>query len=157
MPGVQRFPVAVAGILLDRSGRVLLIREAHGAREYGVPGGLVEDYDTPEATLEREFAAQTGVSIAIDHVVGIRHRSTTGQPFIVIFYRCHGVDGSPRGTGLRDIDEVAWFDVASLPTPMSSSVGPAIAAAAQGERGLVLRDDVKKPQRRRVLRANREG
>jgi len=144
--------------LNDGGGRVLLIREAHGAREYGVPGGLVEDLDTPEATLEREFVAQTGVKVAIGHVIGIRHRATTGQPLIIIFYMCRGVSGAPRTTGLRDIDEVRWFDTSALPHPMSSSVGPAIHAAARGERGVVF-DDIRRPQRerRRVLKARRDA
>ena len=31
----------VAGVLLDSGKRVLLIREKHGALQYGLPGGLV--------------------------------------------------------------------------------------------------------------------
>jgi 8-oxo-dGTP pyrophosphatase MutT (NUDIX family) len=51
MAGVQRFAVAVAGVLLDTGGRVLLIRERHGALQYGLPGGLVPDYESPQETL----------------------------------------------------------------------------------------------------------
>jgi len=62
VPGVQRFAVAVAGVLLDSGGRVLLIREKHGALQYGLPGGLVPDYESPEETLLREVVIQTDVT-----------------------------------------------------------------------------------------------
>ena len=55
-------------------GSALLIRERHGARQYGLPGGLVPDYESPEETLVREIAIQTDVTAAFDHVVGVRYR-----------------------------------------------------------------------------------
>src|SRR3954462_14615654 len=113
MPGVQRFAIAVAGVLLDSAGRVLLIHEAHGARQYGVPGGLVQEYDTPEEALEREFVSQTGITVGIEHVVGGRYRAAPDTSYLVVAYRCRLVSGAARVTGYGDIDEVAWFDAKS--------------------------------------------
>src|SRR4051812_9268666 len=157
MPGVQRFAIAVAGVLLDSAGRVLLIREGHGARQYGVPGGLVQEYDTPDETLEREFVAQTGVTVGIDHVVGVRYRATSEQPFIVIAYRCRLVSGAARVTGYGDIDEVAWFDTKALPAPVSSSIEPAIVAASLGGKGMVFEEHPAELQRRRIFKGRRDS
>ena len=156
MPGIQRFAVAVAGILLDTKNRVLLIHEAHGARQYGVPGGLVEDFDTPEEALEREFESQTGVAIRIDHVVGVRFRAVGEQSYVIIAYRCALVSGAAKVTGYGDIDEVGWFDVKALPRPMSPSIEPAIVAASLGGKGMVFAEDQAETQRRRRFRGRRD-
>src|SRR5213594_989112 len=62
--GVQRLAVAVAGVLLNSAGRVLLIQERHGARQFGLPGALVNNYESPEETLVREVVLQTDVKVA---------------------------------------------------------------------------------------------
>jgi 8-oxo-dGTP pyrophosphatase MutT (NUDIX family) len=149
MPGVQRFAVAVAGLLIDNKKRVLLIRERAGARQYGLPGGLVQEYDAPEETLVREFAAQTGVTVSPDNVVGVRYRAVTEQSILIIAYRCRLVSGSARPTGYGDLEDVAWFDCRSLPSPMSSWVQPAIEAASLGGRGMILEEYPGEAQRRR--------
>ena len=157
MTGVQRFAIAVAGVLLDSAGRVLLIHEAHGARQYGVPGGLVQEYDTPEETLEREFVSQTSVTVAVEHVVGVRYRGAAETSYLVVAYKCRLVSGSARVTGYGDIDEVAWFDSKKLPSPMSSSIEPAIVAASLGGKGMVFEEPPGETQRRRVFRGRRDA
>lgn len=156
MPGVQRFAVAVAGVLLDSARRVLLIKEAHGARQYGLPGGLVQDDDVPEEALERVFAAQTGVTVGVEHVVGVRYRSGTPESLMLIVYQCRLVSGSATTTGYGDIDEVGWFSTKSLPSPISPTIEPAIVAASLGGKGMVFREPTEVQRRRRVLRARRD-
>ena len=148
MSGVQRFAIAVAGVLLDESKRVLLIHERAGGRQFGLPGGLVQDYDTPDETLVREFELQTGIEVAIDHVVGIRYR-LSDQSLLVIAYRCRLMAGSARSNGYGEIDQVGWFDSRSLPSPMSAWVEPAIEAASLGGRGMVFAEPEGEKQRRR--------
>jgi ADP-ribose pyrophosphatase YjhB (NUDIX family) len=157
VPGVQRFSVAVAGVLLDTAKRVLLIRERYGARQYGLPGGLVQDYESPEETLVREFALQTDVTISIDHVVGVRYRSGDPQSLLVIAYRCRLVSGAARVTGNGDIDEVGWFNTRELPLPMSSSVEPAIEAASLGGRGMVFVEPPSEQAKRHRFQIKRGG
>jgi len=40
---------AAAALIFDQAGRVLLIREGYGERRYGLPGGVIEDGETPRA------------------------------------------------------------------------------------------------------------
>jgi ADP-ribose pyrophosphatase YjhB (NUDIX family) len=155
--GVQRFAVAVAGVLLDSAGRVLLIRERMGAHQYGLPGGLVQDYESPTETLVREFALQTDVTIGIDHVVGVRYRTGDPQALILIAYRCRLVSGAARVTGHGDIDEVAWFHNRSLPHPLSSSIQPAIEAAALGGKGMIFAEPPGEQARRQRFQIRRGG
>jgi len=156
VPNVQRFAVAVAGVLLDSAGRVLLIREAHGARQYGLPGGILQGYDSPEEALVREFEAQTAVEVGVEHVVGVRYRSGQPQSLIVISYRCRLISGAARLTRYGDIDEVGWFETRSLPGPISSSVEPAIEAASLQGRGMIFPELAGELQRRRQLQGRRD-
>jgi len=157
MAGVQRFAVAVAGVLLDSAGRVLLIRERHGARQYGLPGGLVPDYESPEETLVREIVVQTDVTSAMDHVVGVRYKSGQPQALMLIVYRCRFIQGSARVTGHGDISEVGWFNTRELPWPMSATVAPAIEAASLGGKGLVFEEPPGEQAKRRRFQVRRGG
>ena len=157
MPGVQRFAVAVAGVLLDSGGRVLLIRERHGALQYGLPGGLVPDYESPEETLVREITVQTDITAAIDHVVGVRYKAGHPQSLMVIVYRCRFIKGAARVTGHGDIGEVGWFKNRELPSPMSLTVAPAIEAASLGGKGMVFEEPPDELAKRRRFQVKRGG
>ena len=157
MAGVQRFAVAVAGVLLDSGGRVLLIRERHGALQYGLPGGLVPDYESPEETLVREITIQTDVTAAIDHVVGVRYKAGHPQSLMVLVYRCRFIKGAARVTGHGDISEVGWFKNRELPSPMSATVAPAIEAASLGGKGMVFEELPGELARRRRFQVKRGG
>jgi ADP-ribose pyrophosphatase YjhB (NUDIX family) len=149
--------VAVAGVLLDSAGRVLLIRERLGARQYGLPGGLVQDYESPEETLVREFALQTDVNVGIDHVVGVRYRTGDPQALMLIAYRCRLISGAARVTGHGDIDEVGWFHNRGLPLPMSSAVEPAIQAASLGGKGMIFEEPPGEQAKRHRFQIKRGG
>lgn len=154
---MQRFSIAVAGVLLDSGGRVLLIRERHGAQQYGLPGGLVQDYESPEETLLREVALQTDITAAVDHVVGVRYRSGEPQSLLLVVYRCRFVSGAARLTGHGDLGEVGWFSTRGLPQPMSAVVAPAIELASLGGKGLVLDEPPAEQARRRRFQVRRGG
>ena len=154
--GIQRFAVAVSGALLDTSGRVLLIRERKGARQYGLPGGLVGEYESPEETLVREFALQTDITVAIDHIVGVRYRAGDVQAILIVFYKCRLVSGAARVAGSGNIDEVGWYSTTSLPSPMSPTIAPAIEAASLGGRGMVFEEPSGEQTRRRRFWSKRD-
>ena len=149
--------MAVAGVLLDSSGRVLLIREKHGALQYGLPGGLVPDYESPEETLVREIVIQTDITAAIDHVVGVRYRAGDPQSLMVLVFRCRFIKGAARVTGHGDIGEVGWFNTRDLPSPMSATVAPAIEAASLGGKGMVFQEPPSEQAKRRRFQVRRGG
>jgi ADP-ribose pyrophosphatase YjhB (NUDIX family) len=147
----------VAGVLLDTGGRVLLIRERHGALQYGLPGGLVPDYENPEEALVREIAIQTDVSAAVDHVVGVRYRAGDPQSLMLVVYRCRFIKGAARVTGHGDIGEVGWYKTRDLPSPMSAIVAPVIEAASLGGKGLVFQEPPSEQAKRRRFQVRRGG
>jgi ADP-ribose pyrophosphatase YjhB (NUDIX family) len=136
---------------------VLLIRERDGVQQYGLPGGLVPDYENPEEALVREIEGQTGITAAIDHVVGVRYRMGAPHSLMLVVYRCQFIKGAASPTGQADISEVGWFETTRLPTPMSAIVVPGIEAASAGGRGLVLNETPKEQAKRRRFQVKRGG
>ena len=66
---IPRHIVAVAGLVTDSRGRVLMILSPRGDWEF--PGGQVEEGETLMAALEREVMEETGVRITVGPLVGI--------------------------------------------------------------------------------------
>jgi len=57
---------AAAGILIDRAGRVLLIKRAHEPAKgrFGLPGGFLDPGETAEEGLSREVKEEVGMDVS---------------------------------------------------------------------------------------------
>ncbi|MFF4101788.1 NUDIX domain-containing protein [Streptomyces sp. NPDC001903] len=65
--------VAATAIVLDAAGRVLVRAPSHrGAAE--LPGGTVEDTETPEEALARELEAELGLSVPVGRLLAVDSR-----------------------------------------------------------------------------------
>ncbi len=101
--------------LLVREHRVLVTREAVGtvlARKF--PGGGVEDGETPEAALVREFLEETGLEaqvLRLLHVPGTLMSPWTDAPYTPLYYAV-----AARGDPLPQPPEhiPLWFERAEV-------------------------------------------
>jgi ADP-ribose pyrophosphatase YjhB (NUDIX family) len=157
MPGIQRFAVAVAGVLLDNTGRVLLIREREGEGEFGLPGGIVPDFESPDESVVREILLQTDVTARVQHLVGLRYRAEEQRSLLLLVYRCAFVRGAARVTSHRELESVNWFRARALPEPLATSAGPAIEAALAGARGVILPEPPAEQAVRKRFQVHRGG
>ena len=57
-----------ANTIVERDGGVLLVRLNYGPRDghWALPGGLVEDDETPEEAAVRETHEETGFHVSLD-------------------------------------------------------------------------------------------
>ncbi len=84
-------PVAVAGVVTDNVGRVMLVHAGEGS--WGLPGGVVDENEGPLEALRREFDEELRVRPVDPQLSGVYHM----LPYdgIRMIFRC-GVDGEPR-------------------------------------------------------------
>ena len=55
--------VACIGIVRDADGRVLVVARSEAPHEYAIPGGSVDEGETPEACIKRELREETGIEV----------------------------------------------------------------------------------------------
>lgn len=108
------FVPAVGAVVVDSSGRLLLIRRGHepGAGLWSLPGGHVEVGESDAAALRREMAEETGLEVSVGALVG----EVVRGPYVIRDYRCSVVSGTPRAGS--DAAEIGWFppdEIAELP------------------------------------------
>jgi 8-oxo-dGTP diphosphatase len=86
--------VAVAALIFDERGRVLLIERGRppGAGLWTVPGGRVEPGEALAAAVRREVAEETGLVVEVGPLVTVVER----------------ISGEPQGYHYVILDYLAW-------------------------------------------------
>lgn len=103
----------VAG-LLRRGDRVLLCHRAPDRSWYpdawDLPGGHVEDGETPEQALVRELREELGVEVAAP--LGAPFARVLDADFSLSVWIVDAWSGEPADLAPGEHDAVAWFDLA---------------------------------------------
>jgi ADP-ribose pyrophosphatase YjhB (NUDIX family) len=105
----SQYLVVVAALIWDEDGRLLLGRHTYlPPPGWSLPGGYLQDTESPEAALRRELAEELGFAVEIGPAVGW---VTLPEPRRILFgFTCH------RGAGAfqpnPEIAEIAYFPVA---------------------------------------------
>jgi ADP-ribose pyrophosphatase YjhB (NUDIX family) len=69
--GTTVLEVPTASVLVqDERARVLLVRHVEG-NDWTTPGGMIEPYETPSDAAVRETWEETGLFVALTHVIGV--------------------------------------------------------------------------------------
>jgi len=111
-----KFNHGVAGVILDKRGRVLLLKHRFWKdQRWGLPGGHARHGETLEATLRRELLEETGLEVRPGKLleVGVGKRSVE----FVLQAEC---DGEPEVRSV-EIMEAGFWDRGELPENMLPS------------------------------------
>lgn len=84
--------VAVAGLVRDADGRVLMIRSPRGDWEF--PGGQVEEGEDLVAALQREVREETGITVTVGKLAGVY--SNVKSHIVMFDFLCELVSGELR-------------------------------------------------------------
>ncbi|MEH1057696.1 NUDIX hydrolase [Micromonospora sp. CPCC 206171] len=139
---------AVAAVLTDEAGRVLLCRAGGPSRRWGLPGGRPRRSECPIGAVTGEILAETGWRVEVTDLVGIYHLS--GAPcgraapgpgplpdVLVHVFRARPAQrpagNAPAGCAL------GWHRPDQLPEEVTPVTRAAVADASAGRSG-VLRD-----------------
>lgn len=108
--------VGALATIFDNTGRVLLVHQTYGGCKWAWPGGAVNDGEAPWDAAVREVKEETGLDVEIVRLVSLYYfsdRDSLGFQFL-----CRPLGGELRADG-EEISELAYFDPAHLPTPMT--------------------------------------
>jgi mutator protein MutT len=115
--GQMRLPISAKGVLIRR-GRVLLLRNERG--EWELPGGRLDEGETPEETVVREIREETGLRASVVSLLDAWvYRVTRSEKVLVLEYACR-----LKGSGIVKIShehtQYSWLrpaDLRSQPLP----------------------------------------
>jgi len=119
-----------AAFVFDDAGRLLVVKENYGRFRWSLPGGAVEDGESPEIACVRETLEETGAEVRIDHRVG-----TYELPDLTVHaFRCVIVSGEPALQPTDELTAVEWLHPNAIPDPKSNVLHHALADALAGRR-----------------------
>ncbi|MET7393268.1 NUDIX hydrolase [Dactylosporangium sp. NPDC005572] len=135
---------AVAAIIEDAAGRVLLCQQAGGHQLWGLPGGKIRAAESPVHAIIRDIREETGLETEIVEIVGMYQLTGDGcgesmPDLFVHVFRGRLDGGGPALNAPGRISRLAWHDPDALPQPLTATTRTAIADAAAGRTG-VLRE-----------------
>ena len=96
--------VAVAGLVSDPHGRVLMIRSPR--RDWEFPGGQVEEGETLTDALRREVLEETGITVSVGALVGVY--SNLKSHIVMFDFLCELIGGEFATSS--ESPEVAWVE-----------------------------------------------
>jgi 8-oxo-dGTP diphosphatase len=106
-----RFRVAVAAMVFDERGHILLFKHTYRKFEWGIPAGSLEHRESPENAVIREFREETRMQIQVERL--LMAISAKEDDHVSLIYLCKIVGGEFKPT--LEIAEIKYFDPNDLP------------------------------------------
>lgn len=132
---------AVAAVLTDDAGRVLLCQQSQGHRLWGLPGGRIRESEGPLHAVVRDVREETGLETDLVDLVGIYRLTgdTCGEhvPDVLMHVFRGRVRGEASVNSPGRISRVSWHDPAALPEPTTATTRAAIADAVADRSGVL--------------------
>lgn len=126
--------VGVFAAVFDAEGRILCVRQRSGQRRWALPGGRMEQGETPIETLVREVREETGYLVTVGELIGV-YSAPARDTLALCFHTVAAARGPWRANA--EIMEVGFFAREELPAPMRGHTRARIHDAFEGKLGVV--------------------
>jgi ADP-ribose pyrophosphatase YjhB (NUDIX family) len=136
-------PDAAAAVIFDAEGRVLLMREAYERERYGLPGGVIEEGESPRSAAIRETHEELGLVVTAHELIAVYHLRTNRSDGLRFFFRCEIVGGTPTVPPTGEVAGFVWARVDALPEPLTTTAPYAVEDATKGQRGIYREIDAR--------------
>jgi len=110
-----RFRMAVAALVFDEQGRILLFKHTYRKLAWGIPAGGLEFNEQPKDAIIREFFEETGMTIEVVDL--LLADSSPHFHHVSLVYLCRIIAGEFKES--HEISEIKYFDVDNLPLMLS--------------------------------------
>jgi ADP-ribose pyrophosphatase YjhB (NUDIX family) len=132
---------AVAAVIQDPAGRVLLCQQSQGHRLWGLPGGTIRHGESPVHAIIRDTREETGMDVEVSDLIGLYQLTGDGcgddLPDVLVYVFRAKLDGEATLNAPGRIRRLAWEDPGALPDPMTATTVTALADAAAGRSGVL--------------------
>ena len=110
-------------LIMNADRKVLLVRQDYGHRFFGLPGGKVEEGESPEAAAIRELFEETGLRTDAVTPLGVHDLVYPGtdSKYRAHAFRCDQVSGDLDVQMPDEISSVGWYSLNELPSPLTPS------------------------------------
>lgn len=108
--------VAVAAIVCDERGQILLVRRANDPQRglWTMPGGFMDAGEDPRQAAERECLEETGLQVRVDGLLDFVSRPASSMGAHLILYFCASVLTGTLQAG-DDAEKTAFFSQEQIP------------------------------------------
>ena len=131
-PGIDYIGTGAGAFILNEEGEVFLMKRGPKCKNevghWTVPGGTVEFGETLKDTVIREVREEIGVEIefdgqlpAVDHII-----PSEKQHWVTSIFPARIASGEPEILEPEKCDEIGWFPLEALPTPLAGSLQKAL-------------------------------
>jgi len=136
---MNQLTTAVAAVITDPAGRVLLCQQSQGHRLWALPGGKIHRGESPLHAAVRDICEEVGAEVALVDLVGLYQLTSNGDdlPDVLVHVFRAKIDGEVTVNAPGRISRVCWHGVDDCPSPMTAVTRAAIADAAVGKAGLL--------------------
>ena len=111
-----RFTVTAGAVVIDKEGRVLLLKHVFRAGSgWGIPGGFIEKGEQPEEAVRRELEEEIGLRLAVAELAFVRTLKRPQQVEIIFCCRPQG-EFAPRSVEIKSAE---WFAPGAWPQGLS--------------------------------------
>jgi len=138
---------AVAAVIEDPAGRVLLCQLSQGHRLWALPGGRIRLGESPMHAAVRDIRVEAGADVQIVDLVGLYQLTGDGcgddLPDVLVHVFRGRLEGEATLNEPGRIRRLCWYEPDELPHPMTPTTRAALADAFAGRAGVlreVLRD-----------------
>jgi ADP-ribose pyrophosphatase YjhB (NUDIX family) len=120
----------VRGVVFNKDGDVLLVREKLDGDKWTLPGGWADVNMPPSENVEREVIEESGYKVRPVKILACYDRRLHGHPpymfhLYKLFFRCELLDETPIESpqGNLETTEAKWFAEDDLPADDELSIG----------------------------------
>jgi len=103
--------MAVAALVYDEQGRILLFKHTYRKLAWGIPAGGLEFKEQPKDAIVREFFEETGMTVEVVNL--LLADSSRHFQHVSLIYLCRIIAGEFKES--HEISEIQYFDVNNLP------------------------------------------
>jgi 8-oxo-dGTP pyrophosphatase MutT (NUDIX family) len=110
----RRFPVSIKGVL-EVHGQFVLLKNARD--EWELPGGKLEENETPDQCLKREMLEELNVRVGVTSLLNVWIYNVLGKVDVfIVTFATRPIDGDPDIRLSHEHKEVGFFSYGEVST-----------------------------------------